>query len=341
MASKAIVNELSQIIEQLKKIDLNKVTRPSLGDLAVKEAEPFLQNILDKAELALLYGEYVSDSNLGHIKSTFHNIYNYLNNVSGFDHNKFVNARQEILHNLNKHLNELENSWPPLVTAAVEKEGILNSSSFQKLKADLLTTIQKESEEAVSKIQKEAEKKINQAKSVAGKIESSARDTAKEVSLAAAQEQFKIARREQANQIWVWSIISVAFSIAFISTALYFLTEDPDPTVPWLLFYKVAIRLAILTGIGAFATISIKLLRAHLHMYQHNLHRQKITNSIPAFVEAASTPEQRDMILSKLVDSVCSFGNSGIITQDDQSTSPSLTIDNITRTFSAATKSST
>ena len=60
----------------------------------------------------------------------------------------------------------------------------------------------------------------------------------------------------------------------------------------------------------------MKILKAQLHMFQHNLHRRRITNSIEAFVESAITPEQRDLILAHLVDAVATFGNSGLLDSD-------------------------
>jgi hypothetical protein len=48
-----------------------------------------------------------------------------------------------------------------------------------------------------------------------------------------------------------------------------------------------------------------------------------------AFVESASDKSQRDIILTKLVDSVSNFGCSGIITGDDDSNSK-ITIENLT-----------
>ena len=45
-----------------------------------------------------------------------------------------------------------------------------------------------------------------------------------------------------------------------------------------------------------------------------------------SFVESALNPDQRDIILSHLVSSVSSFGDSGLITKDDESIHMSKTI---------------
>ena len=55
-----------------------------------------------------------------------------------------------------------------------------------------------------------------------------------------------------------------------------------------------------------------------------------------AFVESAATPEQRDLILSQLVESVVQFGNSGLLQkEDDHLYRPKMTIDSITRTLTS------
>lgn len=100
--------------------------------------------------------------------------------------------------------------------------------------------------------------------------------------------------------------------------------------------YFGAIRITILTGVGAMATFCLRMLRAHMHMSQLNLHRQRIANSMAAFVESAITPEQRDLILAQLVTSVDDFGSSGLLSKEDDSVySPKMTIEAITRTLGA------
>jgi hypothetical protein len=55
-----------------------------------------------------------------------------------------------------------------------------------------------------------------------------------------------------------------------------------------------------------------------------------VANSIEGFVQAAQTPEQRDIILGRLVDSVVSFGSSGLNDKDADNVSVSnLTIEAI------------
>jgi hypothetical protein len=72
--------------------------------------------------------------------------------------------------------------------------------------------------------------------------------------------------------------------------------------------------------------------RAYLHMIEHNRHKLRVTNSIESFVAAVRTKEQKDLVLSKLVESVTDFGDSGILSkQGDSATLPSVIFDSITK----------
>jgi hypothetical protein len=77
-----------------------------------------------------------------------------------------------------------------------------------------------------------------------------------------------------------------------------------------------------------------RILKSHLHMREHNLHRQRIANSMASFAESAMNNDQRDVILSRLVDSIATFGISGMLGNEDDGGSK-ITIDNITRTLGA------
>jgi len=67
-------------------------------------------------------------------------------------------------------------------------------------------------------------------------------------------------------------------------------------------------------------------------MYNHNLHRQRIANSIEAFVESAELKENRDLILLHLVDAIAQFGDSGLVQKEDDSIhSTKMIFDNISK----------
>lgn len=130
-----------------------------------------------------------------------------------------------------------------------------------------------------------------------------------------------------------WAVLSGVAAAAFFAVAAYFYHQEPPDAWRWQLAYHAGIRLAILTAIGALTTYCLRVLRAHMHMYQQNRHRQAVTNSIGAFVQAGTSSQQRDLILTRLVDAVATFGSSGLVSRDEASDYPKMTIESLVRTL--------
>ena len=63
-----------------------------------------------------------------------------------------------------------------------------------------------------------------------------------------------------------------------------------------------------------------------MHLREQNLHRERVANSVAAFLGAATSPEQRDVILARVVDAITAFGNSGLLSDNDESMSPAKLI---------------
>jgi hypothetical protein len=122
--------------------------------------------------------------------------------------------------------------------------------------------------------------------------------------------------------------------VSFVALVIGFFTRwaptftsnvgDPATQTMGYAIYHTAIRVTLLTAIAAVATFCLKILRAQLHLREQNLHRQRIANSMAAFLGAAS-PEQRDIILGRVVDSITAFGSSGLLV-DDESMSPAKVV---------------
>jgi len=190
----------------------------------------------------------------------------------------------------------------------------------------------------------------------------SAKRTASKISVEAAQEQFKEAAgrlRKAANR---WMYVAGAFSFALIVLLMLFNFDPPQlihdimialkpgsaPTtviqgvssvpIPLLVAasaYFTSMRLALIGILGVGLAFSLRMARAYFHMAEHNEHKLRVTNSIEAFVAAVRLPEQKDLVLSKLVDSVIDFGDSGILgKQGDSSGIPSIIFDSITKNVS-------
>jgi hypothetical protein len=99
--------------------------------------------------------------------------------------------------------------------------------------------------------------------------------------------------------------------------------------------YYTSIRLAIIGILGVGLAFGLRMTKAYLHMIEHNQHKLRVTNSIEAFVAAVRTSEQKDLVLSKLVESVTEFGDSGILgKQGDTSSLPSVIFETMTKNIS-------
>lgn len=215
----------------------------------------------------------------------------------------------------------------------MEDSGLLTNTDVKE-QFDLLTTELKESTEAaLLKIEEQSKIIIEEAKKKAEEIESSVRKTAQNVSVKVAQEQFENAAAHNITQIKIWGGITGGLIITFISFIIYLLNGVDLPTEwNWSIGYLSIIRIGILGLISTIIAFSLKMLKANLHMHQHNLHRKRLSNSMAAFAESAMTNEQRDMILSQLVESVSNFGTSGMINKE--SDKGGISIDSITKTVS-------
>ena len=101
--------------------------------------------------------------------------------------------------------------------------------------------------------------------------------------------------------------------------------------------YFTSVRLALIGVLGVALAFSLRMTRAYLHMIEHNRHKLRVTNSIEAFVAAVRTDEQKDLVLSKLVESVTDFGDSGILDKDNEQPGiPSVMVETITKNVGKA-----
>lgn len=178
--------------------------------------------------------------------------------------------------------------------------------------------------------------------------------TARKVSVEEAQQQFNDAQRTHTTRIRWWGGFSVCSIVGFVIMAMLFGERPPSTsfgppstssTQPSMqagtsgpaidhatIIYMAVIRVTVLTALAAIATFCLRVTRAHMHMREVNLHRQRIANSMAAFVESAATDEQADVIFGRMVDAVVQFGSSGLVRDgDDQVLPAKLVIDAITR----------
>lgn len=336
MASQGQIDNLKKnIAEKFRAIDRDKLLRPNLGEESLEsEFGSILEDLKNKIDFAIEFAPNVHDNNVSQIISVFNQILQQIEAQVSRSNAEYVSQRESFLKTIKNQIEDIKQFWSPFVTAAVETRGFLQDEGIRKEYQRTIESIKEESTNALKLVKDEAEKTIDEAKKLAQQIEERARKTAAHISVEEAQEQFKLAQKDIRKQVKLWSILSILAIVAFIGVAVYLAQIQLPEQWKWHVIYYTAIRITILTAIGAIATFCLRILRAHLHMNQHNLHRQRLANSMAAFVESAVTPEQRDLILTHLVDAVATFGDSGLLHKEDDSIHASkMTIDTITRTF--------
>lgn len=335
MATEAQVVNLKKIADQLRTVPADKLLRPNLGEESLKsDFGPRFELLNKRIEFALEYAPYVSDNIVAAVANVFNSMSNQMDAQSKRNNAEYVSQRTQFLAAIDRSIDELLQHWPPFVTAAIEMRGFLQDEGIKKEYERTIEAIKRESSQSLELVKQEANKTIEEARKLAQQIEERARKTAARISVEAAQDQFRLAQKDHDKQVKLWGWLSGTSIAAFIAVAIYLANVALPEQWNWHVVYYTAIRITILTAVGALAAFCLRIFRAHMHMSQHNLHRQRVANSMAAFVESAVTPEQRDMILSQLVDSVASFGSSGLLQRDDDSIySPKMTIDSITRTL--------
>lgn len=338
MASEALIDQLKNLSNEIENIDKNKLLRASLGEEALQEDfAPRLEEIQRRLGFALQYASDVHENQLQSILGPLEHIKSAMEEQASWSNADYVAQRSDFLINIDTYLEQLKQFWPPFVTAAVESRGFLEDEGVRREYERTIDSIKKESESALQQVQSEAEKTIAEARELAEQIENRARLTAARISVEEAQKQFCEAQPKLDRQVKIWAGLSAVCVAGFIGTAIYFASIDLPEQWRWHVIYHSAIRVSVLTAIGTAAAFCLKILRAHLHMSEKNRHRQRVANSIGAFVESAVTPEQRDLILSQLVESVIQFGSSGLLhREDDNASRPKMTIDSIMRTLSTS-----
>lgn len=339
MATEQAYADLANTIATLKKIDKERLLRGTLGEESLQQSgfAETLQLILQKAEFALVHGKDVDDSALNNVRSVFENLKHILDAQQQRNNSEYVLERVNFLTQVPLRLEELRAYWPPFVCAAVESRGFLQDEGIRQEYQRTVSEMKVQAEDSLKHVREESGRVLDEAKKLAQEIEERARRTAAHISVEAAQIQFREAQKRLNGQVKLWGWLSGGATAAFIAGAIYLAKIHLPEGMKWEVIYFAAIRITILTAVGAVATFCLRILRAHMHMSQHNLHRQRLANSMASFVESAITPEQRDLILAQLVTSVADFGTSGLLSKEDDSVySPRMTIEAITRTLSAS-----
>ena len=341
MATQQALDQLEQELKNLESIDKQKLFRPNLGDESLQsELEPKLTEVLAKARVALEYAPAVADEHVSAVTREFHAFYQELHAQAERESAVYIQNKEGVLHSLDARFEAMLQYWPPFVTAAIEARGFLEDEGVRKEYDKAIENLQTQAQGTLASIKEESQKILDGAQKVADQIEQRARRTAAHVSVEEAQAQFREAQTHHEKQVKLWAWISVGSGVVFVGFAVLFWFVGFD-SQQWQLLYYTALRLALLGVLVAFSAFCLKTLRAHLHMRERNLHRQRVANSIPSFVDSAVNHDQRDLILAQLIDAVATFGNSGLLSARDDLVAPTkLAVDSVMRNINSPTQKS-
>ena len=345
------LDQLRIVQQQLDSIAEDAILRPTLGtaSLSIQFAEQ-LKEIKRELAFVLAYGSSVHSSQVDRILHPFRELVIQIAQQAERPDEQYVPQKNQFLNDANYQFGEVKRYSVPFVAAAVKARGFLEDEGIKREYKNTIQALEEEKDRLLTQVKAETKEGIDEAKALAETIEKRARRlaetiekrarrTASGISVKEAQEQFTQAQEELSRRVWVWVSMSVVSSAGFFLTAVYFLNSELPEEWQWHILYQTAIKITILTAIGTAASFCFKILRAHLHMSEKNRHRQRVANSISSFVESAVTPEQRDQILSQLVESVVQFGTSGLLQREEENLyKPKMTIDSITRNMTLGGK---
>jgi hypothetical protein len=331
MASQESIKSFGINAAAIEMISVEKVVRSALGPLAFPEAADILSDLRRKIGIARTSLEAVPQQSLDVFTGALGQIAQVLRRMEGLTDEAFAQEKAVCAQQMQGFIEQIRQYWSPFVATAIEKSGLIEGVGALKKQQD------EEAEKVLANIKAQAEQYISAAREEAAKSMTRASLTAAGVSVRAAQEQFDAAQRSLNRKAFIWSGLSVLAFAGFLWFALYLLNNPPifDPKITTQILvaeavYKTAIRITLLTAIGALTTFFLRMSRAHFHMAAYNEHRRRVANSMSAFVEAASAPEQRDLILGRLVEAVVQFGDSGILEGGkDAAVGPTISIDAI------------
>lgn len=324
--------QLTKDISTILDIAYEKLFRRALTDSPNADEQLKSQMDVLKTKLRILQtldANHLGSQIVGAMQSPIESISKLLVDQTERDDKNFVARHDNFRRDFANTYNEFTKYWPAITAAAVDQSGLLQTEYKQ-----FIDELKRHAEE----IRTTTSEMFEQAKRSAQEITVRARETAKGVSIAEAQKQFDEARKSNRLQILVWSCVSILFTAAFGLIAFHFYYDGRSvESTEWQMVYHSLIRILILTALGAFIAFSLKMLRAHLHLYHQNTHRWRLANCITAFMDAALTPEQRDLILARLVEAVASFGTSGLLQHADDAITPQrLVFDSLVKNFTSS-----
>lgn len=308
------VQKLADVANLINQVTANELLRPTLGEGSLESTfSNRFSEIKEDLSLKLRYAPHVRIDTVDSVRSYYQQIYAAIRAQSLLEINEFVAERDDFLNDVNGLLESIKRYEPEFVCAAIKEKGFLKDDRIRQEYETMSQSIEQETFRALNEIKDKSQSILEEAKEAAKEIEGRARLTASGISVETAQKQFKDAQKSMDSKTYLWAFISVIPAFGFVIVISLFLTDGVPDEWTWSILYYTAIRITLLTALGTAVAFCLNMFRAHLYMSERNRHRQRVANSIGAFVDSAVTREQRDLILSQLVDAVIRFDRSGLL----------------------------
>lgn len=349
MANQNLITGLQQTLDQIKQLDPEKLYRDNLGRLSKRQKlAPIFDGIIERSEIIKQASDQLSDNVVSGFIGLLQQCIQYLNTISGFDDASYAAQSDAHITALDQFYQQMEGTLSYAASIAVMKSGILKPQVLEQGASEVLNQYTEQLTQKIAEFEKQANTKINDlleisAKSIQDKTEKATR-TSQGISLGEVQMQFNTINQKLTTGLKVWIALGVFSIIIFFGLTAIFIGHIPinqasaqplstTPSASTFLangIYSIAIRVTILSAVGALAAYFMNLFKSNLHMYYKNQHRIALANSTGAFIASCRTPETQDVVFSYLVQNVADFGESGLLDSKEDNIHPSkIMIDTI------------
>ena len=308
MATQDLIDRALACETNLKAINVAKILRKDLGEASFESViSPLLDEINYKTSIVSKVVSFVGNSTATSGIAYLEAINVQLSMLVNYSTQEYVASGVDRIAAITANLEALRDIWANFYTTYQER---FPQKPEKEVASETAAAILQSYEQSKSKVA-ELDNLVNEVT----QLKFATQKTAAGVSINEAQTQFSNAEKQILFKIKLSAALVCAFTIWFFIQAYCFMDEAGKllDIWTWKIAYHASIRAVILGAIGALSTFSLSLLRAYLHLFELNGHKQRVANSTESFLAAAQSPEQRDNILAKLVDAVVSFGDSGLL----------------------------
>ncbi len=329
MASESILADLKSVVADIKDLDRERVMRPDMKKISLERIRPnYFDDLKTKCDYYLKYAYGVSSDYVGEVTADMRSIFSALASLNNANDQDYAKRVEDAMQRVDYSREQISKHDAHFMTVQILDNGILEDESIAKREA-MVKSVVGNIDEIIEEA-KQAMENVEKKRAILAK-------EAAEGSFGRTIKHFKDAQNYVDKRCESWqeaSFASIGFLVVAVLGFLFFWQPGQDDH--WThVIYNTAIRLTLLGILGAVATFCLRAYRSHVHMSRQNYHRQCIAKCMDSFVHAAVSPEQKDKILSILVESLVTFGASGLVQDgDDHMPSSKLVIDQFTKMVS-------